>query len=389
MLEILPLDDPAVTSLSTVASSRTYNLTANGTLGQFIPAIRSNALIGKALAGSLPQLLSLQQIAQNSLYRTNVGIAEGSGNGASVLLRIFDSAGLKLRDVPLTLAAGEQRQLNSLLASQGVELSDGRIEVQVLDGGGKVTAYASVVDNTSKDPLLVAGTPLTQSGSTRWVLPGAANLNNEVAQWRTDMRVFNYGAAPQNATLTFFASGSTEAKTAEVTLSPGAVLTLDNIVQSLFGAENAGGVVHLTTAAPANLVVTGRTYNQTANGTFGQFIPAVTTEMAAGANERPLHILQVEDSVRYRTNIGVAEVTGQPATIEVQVFLPDSKATPTVTIPLAANEFRQFNVIRSLGLGNVYNARVLVRVVSGQGRVAAYGSVIDETTQDPTYVPAQ
>jgi uncharacterized repeat protein (TIGR01451 family) len=389
MLEIVPLDDPAVTSLATVASSRTYNLTTNGTLGQFIPAIRSNALIGKALSGALPQILSLQQIAQNNLYRTNVGIAEGSGSGASVLLRIFDASGLKLRDVPLTLAAGEQRQLNSLLATQGVELSDGRVEVQVLDGGGKVTAYASVVDNTSKDPLLVAGTPLTQSSSSRWVLPGAANLNSEIAQWRTDMRVFNYGAAPQNATLTFFAAGSSEAKTAEVTLNAGAVMTLDNIVQSLFGSTNAGGVVHLTTGSAANLVVTGRTYNQTANGTYGQFIPAVTSTDATGAGERPLNILQVEDSVRYRTNIGVAEVTGHAATIEVQVYLPDSKATPTVTIPLAANEFRQFNVIRSLGLGNVYNARVVVRVVGGQGRVAAYGSVIDESTQDPTYVPAQ
>lgn len=389
MLEIVPLDNPAVTSLSTVASSRTYNLTSTGTLGQFIPAIRSNALIGKALSGALPQILSLQQIAQNNLYRTNVGIAEGSGNGASVLLRIFDASGLKLRDVPLTLAAGEQRQLNSLLASQGVELSDGRIEVQVLDGGGKVTAYASVVDNVSKDPLLVAGTPLTQSSAAKWVLPGAANLDSEIAQWRTDMRVFNYGAAPQNATLTFFAQGSSEPKTANVTLNAGAVLTLDNIVQSLFGSTNAGGVVHLSTGAAANLVVTGRTYNQTANGTFGQFIPAVTAAEATGAGERPLNILQVEDSVRYRTNIGVTEVSGQPATIEVQVYLPDSKATPTVTIPLAANEFRQFNVIRSLGLGNVYNGRVVVRVVGGQGRVAAYGSVIDELTQDPTYVPAQ
>jgi uncharacterized repeat protein (TIGR01451 family) len=389
MLEILPLDDPAVTSLATVASSRTYNLTNNGTLGQFIPAIRSNALIGKALSGALPQILSLQQIAQNQLYRTNVGVAEGSGNGASVLLRIFDANGLKLRDVPLTLAAGEQRQLNSLLASQGVELADGRIEVQVLDGSGKVTAYASVVDNTSKDPLLVAGTPLTQSNATRWVLPGAANLSSEIAQWRTDMRVFNYGAAPQNATLTFYAAGSSAPKTANVTLNAGAVLTLDNIVESLFGSANSGGVVHLTTGAAANLVVTGRTYNQTANGTFGQFIPAVTSSEATGAGERPLNILQVEDSVRYRTNIGVAEVTGQPATIEVQVYLPDSKATPTVTIPLAANEFRQFNVIRAMGLGAVYNARVVVRVVAGQGRVAAYGSVIDETTQDPTYVPAQ
>ena len=37
----------------------------------------------------------------------------------------------------------------------------------------------------------------------------------------------------------------------------------------------------------------------------------------------------------------------------------------------------------------VYNARVAVKVVSGEGRVTAYGSAIDQITQDPTYVPAQ
>jgi hypothetical protein len=30
-----------------------------------------------------------------------------------------------------------------------------------------------------------------------------------------------------------------------------------------------------------------------------------------------------------------------------------------------------------------------VRVIDGDGRVTAYGSVIDMITQDPTYVPAQ
>ena len=61
MLEILPLDDPAVSSLTTVASSRTYNVTAEGTLGQFIPAIRYGGFIGKALNNALPDVLSIQQ----------------------------------------------------------------------------------------------------------------------------------------------------------------------------------------------------------------------------------------------------------------------------------------------------------------------------------------
>jgi len=46
-------------------------------------------------------------------------------------------------------------------------------------------------------------------------------------------------------------------------------------------------------------------------------------------------------------------------------------------------------VLQSLGLSNIYNARVSLRVVDGDGKVAAYGSVIDQLTQDATYIPAQ
>jgi hypothetical protein len=39
--------------------------------------------------------------------------------------------------------------------------------------------------------------------------------------------------------------------------------------------------------------------------------------------------------------------------------------------------------------GQTYNARISVEVISGTGRVTAYGSVIDNESKDPTYVPAQ
>ena len=40
-------------------------------------------------------------------------------------------------------------------------------------------------------------------------------------------------------------------------------------------------------------------------------------------------------------------------------------------------------------LGTTYNARVAVRVIQGEGRIASYISAIDNRTNDPTYVPAE
>jgi hypothetical protein len=262
--------------------------------------------------------------------------------------------------------------------------------VRVTNGDGKVTAYASVVDNKSIDPLLVSAVPVGGTTATRYVLPGVADLNTGSASWRTDMRIFNGGNAPQGATLTFHPQNNASAPlSAEITVNPGEVRVLNGVLQSLFNAHDVGGALHVVTHNPSQLTVTGRTYNQTANGTFGQFIPAVTSTDGANLASRALHILQVEDSVRYRTNIGVAEVTGNSAVVEITVNLPDGKITPKVQIPLGANEFRQFAIIKELGLQNVYNAQVNVKVISGNGAVTAYGSVIDMKTSDPTYVPAQ
>jgi len=403
VLEIRPLNtsgkgvpnaEDVNVSLVTVASSRTFNQSAGGTLGQYIPAIPFANFIGKVASGDARAgILSLQQIAQSPSYRTNLGIVEAAGKPTSVLVSVFDAAGKNLLDIPIDLKAGEQQQLNSFLAAKNITLSDGRVEVKVTGGDGKVTAYASVVDNKTTDPLLVNGVPLVQTPARSFVLPGVADLNNGLASWRTDMRVFNAGTDPQYVTMTLYplAGGATsDTISRSFTVNPGEVSVLDNVLASRFGVTNLGGAMHVDTPTDANLVVTGRTYNLIdGGGTYGQYIAAVTPADAVGKGSRTLNVLQVEDSSRYRTNLGIAEVSGKPATVEVSVFLPDAKVAPKVTIPLAANEYRQFRVLQQLGVGTAYNARISIKVIDGDGRITAYGSVIDMQTQDPTYVPAQ
>ncbi|MEA2414523.1 MAG: hypothetical protein QOI58_1180 [Thermoanaerobaculia bacterium] len=388
----IPVPDDVNVSFATVASSRTFNQSAGGTLGQYIPAIPFANFIGKVTGDARNGILSIQQIAQSPAYRTNLGIVEAAGKSASVLVSVFDAAGKNLLDIPLDLKAGEQQQLNSFLAAKNITLTDGRVEVKVTGGDGKVTAYASVVDNKTTDPLLVSGVPLVQTAARTFVLPGVADITNDLAKWRSDVRIFNAGVDPQYVTMTLYplndATGAT--LTRSLTVNPGEVTILDNVLASRFGATNVGGAMHVDTLTDSNLVVTGRTYNQVdGGGTYGQFIAAVTPADAVGKGTRVLNVLQVEDSTRFRTNLGIAEVSGKPVTVEVSVFLPDAKVAPKVTIPLAANEYRQFRVLQQLGVGTAYNARIAIKVIDGDGRITAYGSVIDMTTQDPTYVPAQ
>ncbi|HEV8434032.1 MAG TPA: DUF11 domain-containing protein, partial [Thermoanaerobaculia bacterium] len=375
---------PAPSSLQSFVSSRTYNATAAGTFGQFIPGTPFGAFIGKASPA-----LSLQQLAQSSTFHTNLGIIEASGKPASAIVSVFDGSGSKLLDLPVSLAGGEQKQLNSFLAQNGITLDNGRVEVKVIGGDGQITSFASVIDSNTTDPLLVSGVPLGGTGTTRFVVPGVASLDTGLASWRSDVRIFNSSNSRQTTTLTLYPLGGADPLTQSVTINPGEVKPLDNVVHSIFDASNIGGALHVTTATNVSLVVTARTYDQTSHGTLGQFVPAVTLADSVGNGDRPLQILQTEDSVRYRTNVGIAEVSGNPVTVEISVNLPDSRITPKVQIPLGAYQSAQLPILSSLGLGATYNARIAVRVIDGTGKVAAYGSVVDQTTQDATYIPAQ
>ena len=76
----------------------------------------------------------------------------------------------------------------------------------------------------------------------------------------------------------------------------------------------------------------------------------------------------------------------------IRAFRIIQSAIPGATLTIVGDgrERRSLTkLVAELGLENVYNARIQIRVLSGDGRIAAYGSVVDMRTQDPTYVPAQ
>ncbi len=398
MLEVRPLTtsttspslfsavSSAFPALATAASSRTYNFTPNGTYGQFIPAIPFSKFVGKG------SILSLLQVAQSADYRANFGFAEAGGSPVDLLVRVYDTKNILLATIPVSLGATQHTQMNGLLAQNGInDLADGRVEVEVVNGDGKVTAYVSELDNRTSDPLLVNAVPKGATSANRYVVPGMAYIDNGFAFWVSDLRIFNAGTTSTPATVTFYPQGNGTPVARNITLDAGEIEVLNNVVATLFGQPNgSGGAIAITTPANTQLSATARTYNQTSNGTYGQFIPGVTVAESVGNGDRALQLLQLETSSRFRTNVGVTETSGNPARVELTAIQPDSIVTPIITLDLAAGEFRQISLADFFEAGAaVYNARVTVKVVSGSGRVTAYGSAIDVTTQDPTYVPAQ
>jgi hypothetical protein len=395
-LEIRPLNS---TTLQNYAASRTFTFNERGTFGQFIAAIPFSAFATKAslipLPGPTPAgnpVLSLQQVAQSGKFRTNFGLVEGSGSPAAGTINVYDARGTLVKAIPYSLQPGEHQQM-SLPALGVTSLDDGRIGVTVESSTGAVTAYASVLDNITNDPLAVTPVQVAQINSPRYVLPGMAALGG-VNNFHSDIRIYNGGNTSTTVNATFYpqGGGTPRPAPAPITIGSGEMKAFDDVVASLFNANGLGGSIVFTTAAPSSLVATGRTYTiDERNGTFGQFIPGITPAQGIGLGDRALQVLQLEQSTNFRSNLGLAELNGNPVRVRVTAFVPDSKIAPSTEIDLAPFEFRQLGrVLSSFGLGeNIYNARISVEVVSGIGRVTSYGSVIDNASLDPTYVQPQ
>ncbi|HYO78000.1 MAG TPA: hypothetical protein VE010_16190, partial [Thermoanaerobaculia bacterium] len=388
-LEIRPPADTPVNG--TVASSRTYAVTEKGTLGQFIPALGLDKFIGSFAQDSLSKI-SLQQIINTPTYRTNVGFVEGAGEHVEFTARLLDGDNRELATATRSLPPYGHEQMGMSALFGNVPLQDGRIEVLVTSASGKATAYASVIDNDTSDPLMIFPTQAERFSAQTFVVPGIAEVSSSFSNFHSDMRIYNASQSPVTINLNFYPLGNTnpQASTAPLTVGAGQVRALNDVLPSMFGVNSGAGSVTVNAPSNAPLVVTARTYSREADGgTYGQFIPGVTASDATGTGERGIELLQLEQSNLYRTNVGLIEVTGKPVMIEITAESPQNKTSAVTTFPMSGHEFRQGPMLADMGFSTVFNGRITIRVIGGEGRIAAYGSVIDSRTSDPTYVPAQ
>jgi hypothetical protein len=371
------------------ASSRTFNVNDIGTFGQFVPALDLNDFTGRGLN------ISLQQIVSNLKYRTNLGFVEGIGEPVDFLVKLFDKNGALLRTAAQSLRPYEFRQLNFGAPNLFPDLviDDARVEIEVTSQTGLVTAYASILDNDTADPFLVFPVlPQTLEPKPSYIVAGIAELNS-ANNFHSDMRIYNPTSAAQTVTLSYLpqTGDPTPVPAAvDVSVGAGAISVINDVLPTVWALNGTGGAVSVRSAQP--LVVTARTFSRNSAGTtYGLFIPAVTEdeESSSGVGDNDLNILQLEQSDAFRTNLGLTETTGLgPVSVLIEGRFGDEQAFKAVT--LGPGEFRQIGrVFTDMGVTkDVYNGRLRIEPIAGTGKVSAYGAVVDNRTDDPTYVPA-
>lgn len=143
-----------------LATSRTFNAGGDaGTFGQYIPGQTPDDALGRGI------LLSVTNDPTSGGFRANVGFANPTAAAVEVTVRVFDAAqGALLGETSRTLPPLAVTQVNDVFRAVGsgdVVIRNATVEFSAT---APVLGYASVLDNTSDDPIYVlpfadAGTP--------------------------------------------------------------------------------------------------------------------------------------------------------------------------------------------------------------------------------------
>ena len=212
------------------------------------------------------------------------------------------------------------------------------------------------------------------------------------SNWYTTVWIHNPGNAAATATVWLLERGTSNPAppSIDILVAPGGTEKLENVVGDYFHREVFGAM--RVTCSSQRLVVTSRVYSQAvgtaAKDSMGQDFAGVPASFAIGLGERA-QILGVHQTIpaadsEFRYNFGFVETTGNTATVRIRVLDANGAEQGWKDLQVLRFSQRQVAFKDHFPALSTENFRLEAEVVSGAGKVIAYGSAIANASQDPT-----
>ncbi len=389
LVEEFGFDEGSTTSGALTVSGAGFAVTArtyadggaSGTFGQYYPALRPRDSVTADADAFIPLLRS------DDDFYTNIGMINTGTAPCTGTVTLYDLSGGQLgTPFTLTAASGRWTQKGKVFAGLGSHAS--AFAAADVNDGCAAWFYASVVDDTTKDPTTVPVLAPFPASTTVRVPSVAHTTGYGGTPWRTSLAVLNPSTRTSTVTLVYRGGGST--LTASVSLAPRTGRTWHDVLVELFGVApdaRTAGVVEIT--SDRDVVAASRTYaDGGASGTYGQYYPALTASAAVAHGSTGV-LPQIRKDDLFYTNIGV--LNSGSAAADVRITLRDGTGTALgspVTRSVAAGAWTQVNdVFAAAGAGQASTAYAEVEVTTDGGQAWFYASVVDDTTKDPTTIP--
>jgi PKD repeat protein len=405
-----------VAPVAPVTTSRTFNNgdPTKGTFGLSVPSTQASSGVSPQASAAQQYLIGLRD--DGTAY-TNIALVNlVSTDWSHAHLTFFDAMGVNLGLLNVSMPPYGVAQLTRPLttpplAGGGLGLPNRDLySVQVtVDAGGAVFPYATIIDNTSTDPIAV--TPTVQPSSA-YRVPGivrAPGANGTV--WRSRFFLHNPSSAPRkvNVQYSYVACAATcggrSSIGQDIPLAAGETKSWDDFPSAWItgpGSTVSDDVTYgdsFIDVSPATgdtnvdpLLVLGETFNVQPTGPVGLELPGFT-DLDAGSKTsagKRLVLAGLESDNAFRTNVAFFLTSGAAGIFQVHVISDTGAELKSFGWNLTGSSpFKQFSDSDLFG-GVNKSDRMSIIVDSLDGSpVAAYATIIDNTSGAATFVKAQ
>jgi len=218
------------------------------------------------------------------------------------------------------------------------------------------------------------------------------SVAGSVGNFRTDARIFNPSFTDDIViSASFLPAGNVSnagVTPKSITVHKREMVVYDDVVASLFAATGLGAI---RLVADGDFIATQRIYAATADGTLGQFVPGLEITKAKLRSV----IIQLKSNGgagtkgTFRTNVGFVNPNATAANLTLKLF----DKTNTAAGQPATLKIEPFGVVAPANVAGYFNnpAQDLSDAwlsVGSDLAIFAYGSVVDNGTTDPTFIPA-
>jgi len=392
--------------------SRTYTeAQGGGTYGEYAPSIG-------VFPDTAPPTLWVTGGQNNGLqtgFRTNYSIVNLRGDPGgipNVKISLLDTLGNAQASTLLGIPPFGyfQGSIVSLFGQQFSNFGPFALRVDV-PGESDLQFYASVVDNQTGAPALIpAGVP----GGTPIYLPAIGhNPGENGSVWRSNLQLTNPDSSQHSFQISFTPSlNGLPTVSQQLALGPYNTWRQDDVVSWAYGAlqtPDTSGVIRIASTDGTNVypVVASSSYNLTAAGTFGQNNIPLIASMGVSTATTMQHLLLTAMSSAdiARTNLGLINLSENNG-VNFSIMFYDANGNVLNPVdpgsgqpkPLTyafnvggwlQSQLENFFAVMGTTLpqGNKVVSAVVTVTAGGPGFV--YATVIDNTTNDPMFIPAQ
>ncbi len=267
----------------------------------------------------------------------------------------------------------------------------GRTTKQWTGGGTDDTRLSTWLDKANTGALFLDGRNAEGAVGDiyTWLIPAVASAPGvEPTYWRSQVSVVNPTDESRSVSLFFVAKNQAW---------PGVLLSGPHTVagnRSLYLADPlaqeapASGLIYVTVDGGGTAVSARTSTPAAGGGSYGQGQPGISLSSTASATELILPMVHSAPGV-FRTNVGFAQTSSGSMQVRVEIYSATGTLLGQKNFSQSA-AWRQVNdIFDNMGLGgqSVEGGWIRVTLISGSPSYwTTYATVIDASTDDPTYV---